>query len=101
MKIGWRTIVCQQFGAAMNMLENALRACPEHLWRDRIRDDPTDAPEYTEFWFIAYHALRYAWTDLYLSGARREDFAPLWQKIGSAPDWVARADHKTAWRLLC
>src|SRR5262245_49080422 len=72
--IYWRTIIWQQFGAAMNMLENTLRACPDGLWRDNIWDDPTDAPEYTQFWFIAYHAL--FWTDLYLSGSRREDFVP-------------------------
>ena len=70
----WRTIIWQQFGAAIDMLDNALRACPDHLWRDPIWDDPTDAPEYTEFWFIVYHTLH--WTDLNLSGSRREDFVP-------------------------
>jgi len=69
-----KTIMWQQFGAAINMLENALRACPDELWRDSIWVDLTDAPEYTEFWFILYHSLY--WTDLYLSGSRREDFAP-------------------------
>jgi hypothetical protein len=72
--IPWRTIIWQQFGAAIDMLDNALRACPDELWCDRIWDDSTDAPEYTEFWFIVYHAI--FWTDLYLSGARRENFAP-------------------------
>jgi hypothetical protein len=37
------------------MLDNALRACPDHLWRESLWNDPTDAPEYTEFWFIVYH----------------------------------------------
>ena len=69
-----KTSFWQQFGAAINMLENALQACPDHVWRDSLWDDPTDAPEYTKFWFIVYHAL--FWTDLYLSGARQEDFAP-------------------------
>ena len=70
----WKTIVWQQFGAAINMLENALHACPDQLWRDNIWDDPTDAPEYTELWFIVFHVP--FWTDLYLSDARQEDFPP-------------------------
>jgi hypothetical protein len=69
----WKTIIWQQFGAAIDMLDNALRACPEQLWRDSIWNDPTDAPEYTEFWFVVYHSL--FWLDRYLSGSR-EGFAP-------------------------
>lgn len=74
MNISWRTIIWQQFGAAIDMLDNALCACPDERWCDSIWDDPTDAPEYTQFWFIVYHTL--FWTDLYLAGARRENFAP-------------------------
>lgn len=73
MSIAWNTLVWQQFGAALDMLENALRACPDENWRDSIWEDPTDSPEYTEFWFILYHALR--WTDQNLSGAP-SGFAP-------------------------
>jgi hypothetical protein len=69
----WNTIVWQQFGAAIDMLDHVLRACPNEHWRDSVWDDPTDAPGYTEFWFIAYHCL--AWLDRYLSGAP-EDFKP-------------------------
>jgi hypothetical protein len=32
MNISWRTIIWQQFGAAIDMLGNALRACPDHLY---------------------------------------------------------------------
>ena len=74
MDIFWKEIIWQQFGAAIAMLENALQTCPDHLWRDNIWIDPTDAPEYTEFWFVVYHAL--SWMDLYLSGSKREDFIP-------------------------
>jgi hypothetical protein len=73
MNVPWKTIIWQQFGAAIDMLDNALRACPDQVWRDSIWDDPTDEPEYTEFWFIVYHSL--FWLDLYLSGSR-EGFAP-------------------------
>jgi hypothetical protein len=61
----WRTIIWQQFGAAIDMLENALLACPDELWSDRSQP--------LEFWYVAYHTL--FWLDLYLSGSV-EGFAP-------------------------
>jgi hypothetical protein len=73
MSVPWKTIIWQQFGAAIDMLGNALRACPDHLWRDSLWDD-LDGVEYTESWFVIYHAL--FWLDLYLSGSRREGFVP-------------------------
>ena len=36
MNITWRTIIWQQFGAAIDMLDNALRACPDPLWRESV-----------------------------------------------------------------
>ncbi len=62
----WSNAIWQQFGAAITMLENDLRACPARLWQDSLWSDPTDAPEYTQFWFVAFHALK--WLDFYLSG---------------------------------
>lgn len=73
MNIPWRTIIWRQFGAAIDMLDNALRACPDELWRDRLWDNPSERPEYSQFWYLVYHAL--FWLDLYLSGAE-EGFAP-------------------------
>lgn len=61
----WRTILGSQFGAAIDMLENALVACPEELWSDRSRQP--------EFWYVVYHTL--FWLDLYLSESL-EEFAP-------------------------
>jgi len=61
----WKAIIWQQFGAAIDMLENAILACPEELWSDR-----TKRPE---FWYVAYHTL--FWLDLYLSDSL-EAFAP-------------------------
>jgi hypothetical protein len=55
----------QQFGAAIDMLENALLACPEEVWSDCSRP--------WEFWYVVYHTL--FWLDLYLSGSV-EGFAP-------------------------
>jgi len=39
--VDWKTPIWQQFGAAIDMLENAMRACPEDVW--------------PECWYIAYH----------------------------------------------
>jgi hypothetical protein len=55
----------RQFGAAIDMLENAIVACPDEVWGDR-----TQRPE---FWYLAYHTL--FWLDFYLSDSP-EGFAP-------------------------
>ncbi len=65
METTWRGIVWQQFGAAIDMLENAMIACPDDVWRDSSRRP--------EFWYVAYHTLFFL--DLYLSGSA-EGFAP-------------------------
>ncbi|GHO51723.1 DinB family protein [Ktedonobacter robiniae] len=76
-----RTALWWQFGAAIDMLENALVACPASLWKERLWSAPSDhslppwlPPEFAHFWYIVYHTL--FWLDLYLSGFREEDFAP-------------------------
>ncbi len=61
----FRTALWKQFGAAIAMLENDMRACPDGLWSDRSQQP--------EFWAVAYHTL--FWLDLYLYGAT-EGFAP-------------------------
>ena len=68
----WGTLIWRQFGAAIDMLDNALRACPEHLWRARLWND-SKLLEASEFWYVTFHTL--FWLDLYLSGAV-EGFAP-------------------------
>jgi hypothetical protein len=55
----------QQFGAAIDMLENAMEACPDDLWSDRSRQP--------EFWYLIFHTLFFL--DLYLSGSM-ERFVP-------------------------
>lgn len=70
----WRTIIWRQFGAAIDDLDNAIRACPDDLWRDRLWGDPAERSFFLpEFWYIVYHTL--FWLDLYLTGAE-EGFAP-------------------------
>jgi hypothetical protein len=60
-----RESIRRQFGAAIDMLDNAIRACPEELWGDRS--------QHIEFWYTAYHTL--FWLDLYLTGSV-EGFPP-------------------------
>ena len=52
-----KRVVWSQFGAAIDMLENAMRAAPERVWSDRSSQP--------EFWYVAYHTLFFL--DFYLS----------------------------------
>jgi hypothetical protein len=67
MEPGLKTDLWQQFGASIDMLDGALRACPDPLWRVRLWGENSQRPDLAEFWYIAYHTL--FWLDLYLSGA--------------------------------
>src|SRR5579859_7254993 len=72
----WRTALWQQFGATIDMLENALLACPSTHWDGRLWSDLSDdplPPESAAFWYTTYHTL--FWLDLYLTGSL-EGFAP-------------------------
>src|SRR6266480_3782571 len=53
----WKKEVWQQFGAAIDMLDNAIAACPEAVWSDRNAKP--------EFWYLAFHTAFFL--DLYLS----------------------------------
>jgi uncharacterized damage-inducible protein DinB len=73
----WKTTLWQQFGATIDMLENALLACPSTHWNGRLWSASSDSslpPEPAAFWSITYHTL--FWLDLYLTGSREEGFAP-------------------------
>ena len=72
MEIDWRTSVWQQYGAAIDMLEDAIRLCPDHLWTAVVWNDTDDA-RYGHFWWIAYHTL--SWLDLFVTGSM-ERFVP-------------------------
>jgi hypothetical protein len=54
-----------QFEAAIEMLENAMNACPDELWHY--------CSQQAEYWYLIYHSL--FWLDLYLSGTA-EEFVP-------------------------
>ena len=57
MDVETKRMIWGQFGAAIDMLENAMRACPDDLWYDRSRSP--------EFWYVTFHTLFFV--DLYLS----------------------------------
>jgi hypothetical protein len=66
----------RQFGAAIDMLDSALRDCPDELWEERLWEDQPDqwvAAGFSTFWYLGYHTL--FWLDLYLTGAE-EGFSP-------------------------
>ena len=67
-----KTGIWQQFGAAVDMLDDAISACPETLWTAIVWDDSDDL-RYGQFWQVAYHTL--FWLDLYLHGSFK-GFAP-------------------------
>lgn len=69
----WRAALWAQFGAAIDMLDNAVAACPDALWRSAVWHDPAAPAQRAEFWYVAYHAL--FWLDVYLLGSE-EGFAP-------------------------
>jgi hypothetical protein len=60
-----KTSIWEQFGAAIDMLDDTLNLCPDHLWTAALWKDPEDA-RYGQYWFIAYHTV--FWLDLYLTG---------------------------------
>jgi DinB superfamily len=62
----WQTSIWHQFGAAIDMLDNAIVACPEHLWSDRSR--------FPEYWYVAYHTLFFL--DYYLSDSEKAFLPP-------------------------
>ncbi len=51
-----KNVICSQYGAALDMLEQAVRKCPEEMWDSR--------EDKNRFWQVAYHVLYY--THLYL-----------------------------------
>jgi DinB superfamily len=73
----WTTALWKQFGAAIDMLDNAVIACPDALWQERLWDKPPPPEfprQFAEFWYVAFHTI--VWLELYLSGAPEEEFSP-------------------------
>src|SRR5580692_790601 len=63
----YKSILRAQLGGSIEMLGNAMRACPDEVWNNGLSD------EFHQFWYMAYHTLFFL--DLNLSGSL-EGFAP-------------------------
>lgn len=61
----WRSAIRQQFHAAIDMLANAIQACPDSVWSGQ-------GPR--AFWYLAFHTLFFL--DLYLSEKDEPQFRP-------------------------
>jgi hypothetical protein len=61
----WRSAIRQQFHAAIDMLDNAIRACPDSVWSGKGRH---------AFWYLAFHVTFFL--DLYLSPVGESEFQP-------------------------
>lgn len=57
--------VWSQFGASIEMLENAINLCPSNVWSQKN--------DFSDFWYIAYHTI--FWLDFYLTEIP-ENFVP-------------------------
>jgi uncharacterized damage-inducible protein DinB len=60
-----RSAIRQQFHAAIDMLANAIEACPDSVWPGEGRG---------AFWYLAFHVL--VFLDLYLSPEGEDRFHP-------------------------
>lgn len=58
-RTNWNATIWSQFGAAIDMMDRAIVACPDELWNDQSRNP--------QFWYVTYHTLFFL--DLYLEGA--------------------------------
>jgi hypothetical protein len=97
MKIDLRTSTWKQFGAAIDMLRDAIRLCPDDLWTVILWKDPDDE-QYNQFWFVAYHAL--FWLDLFLTGSM-EGFAPPPFIRGALPERPYTKDQILVYLGVC
>ena len=73
MDVNWRDSVWQQFGAAIDMLDDAIGFCPDHLWTTVVWKDIEDA-RFGQFWCVAFHTL--SWLDLFLTGSEQGFVSP-------------------------
>ena len=98
MPVDWRTSTWKQFGAAIDMLEDAINLCPDHLWTTIVWKDPDDE-RYGQFWFVAYHSLK--WLDLFLTGTM-DGFAPPSPFVqGALPEQPYTKEQILAYLVIC
>jgi hypothetical protein len=88
-----RDVLWRQFGAAIDMLENAVRACPDKLWGDRERN-----PQYWALVFDVLFFLDYYLSDTYDGFAPPEPFGMTeMDPAGILPERVYTKDEMLAY----
>ena len=70
----WRTGLWQQFGAALDMFEESVHACPDELWTASMWTPDPQQPIWSQVWYNVLHVLK--WLDRYLSGAGLDSVPP-------------------------
>ncbi len=78
-----KSIIWQQYGAAIDMLADDISLCPDQLWTAVVYKDSNDV-RYGQFWFIAYHAIFYI--DFYLANSSLQFDPPLPFIRGGLPE---------------
>jgi hypothetical protein len=69
----WKTAIWNQFGAAIDMLENAIRACPDELWSDPSKKPEWKSHDVAGFWYVVFHTVFFL--DFYMADSPQA-FAP-------------------------
>lgn len=83
-----------QFGAGIDMLENAIKMCPDEHWDTKLN-----------FWYISYHCI--FWADYYLTTEPNNFMPPTpytfseFDPIGKKPDRVYSKDELIKYLGLC
>ena len=65
--------IWHQFGASIDYLAATIAACPDELWHASLWDHAEEIPQFSQFWYRAYHTL--FWLDCYLYGTE-DGFLP-------------------------
>lgn len=93
----WKEMTWYQYGAAIDMLADAINVCPEALWREPLWVEDSHLIGSSQFWYVAYHCI--FWTDYYLSESAEtfEPPAPFtlseFDPAGALPDRVYSRDE--------
>jgi hypothetical protein len=74
MERDFKGVLWLQFGAAIDMLKNAIDACPDEVWSDPSKKPEWPSNDVVGYWYLVYHTLFFL--DFDLSDAPEEEFRP-------------------------
>lgn len=70
----FKEVLWEQFGAAIDMLENAIHACPDEVWSDPSKRPEWPTHDVVGYWYLVYHTLFFL--DFDMSDVPAEEFRP-------------------------